>query len=556
MTQRPGLVKTPLDALTYAINGLAMEAQHELRSGHREEMYQRRLAERARQAGYQVDIEKRVEVYINESFIGFMSLDLWIEQKLVVECKAHQHQLTNDEVGQVIAYLAATGSPVGMLYNFGRKKLEFKRILPPKNVQEWHSNLYRCITVPAGHSLPPLETLSTDTPIRFSVLSPLSVSVRSSVPMSVDPSVSVRSSASTSVDPSVSVRSSVPSSVDPSVDSSAYTSSGVNLASGHRAVELMRDAVRATYGPEVLAGISAFGGLFDASVLKSMDAPVLVASTDGVGTKVKLAAQAGRYESIGHDIVNHCLNDILVQGARPLFFLDYIASSKINPEMVAEVVKGIAAACRAAGCAVLGGETAEMPGVYLSNEFDVAGTIVGVVERANILPRPTVQAGDVLLGLRSSGPHTNGYSLIRKVFEGIPLDTIFPEIGLPLADALLAPHRSYLPILQASMDNSTSPIKALAHLTGGGFLENIPRILPEGVGAKIKLGRWPVPPLFQLIQQRGDIATEEMCRVFNMGIGMVMVASPEDVLALQAAIPEETFIIGELENGDKQVTLV
>jgi phosphoribosylformylglycinamidine cyclo-ligase/phosphoribosylamine--glycine ligase/phosphoribosylformylglycinamidine cyclo-ligase len=587
MTHKPGLVRTPLDALTYAINGLAMEVQHELRSGHREEMYQRRLADRARQAGYQVDFEKRVEVFINESYLGFLSLDLWIEQQLVVECKAHQHQLTNDEVGQVIAYVAATGSPVGMLYNFGRKKLEFKRILPPKNVQEWHSNLYRCITVTTGHTLPSLETISADNPLRFSVHSPFAISVpsstspsvpssvplRSSAPPSVDTSVSssvpLRSSVPPSVDTSVSssvpLRSSVPPSVDPSVsssvplrssvppsvDTSAYAASGVNITSGNYAVELMRDAVRATYGPEVLAGIGAFGGLFDASTLKGMDSPVLVASTDGVGTKVKLAAQAGRYESIGHDIVNHCLNDILVQGARPLFFLDYVASSKLDPEMVAEVVKGIAAACRAAGCALLGGETAEMPGVYAPDEFDVAGTIVGVVERAHILPRPDVQAGDALIGLRSSGPHTNGYSLIRKIFDGVPLDAIFPELGAPLGDVLLAPHRSYLPVISDQLSVS----KALAHLTGGGFLENIPRVLPEGVGAKIHLGSWPVPPLFNLIQQRGEVDTEEMYRVFNMGIGMVIVAAPENVQALQANLSEEMFVIGELVIGEKKVTL-
>lgn len=336
---------------------------------------------------------------------------------------------------------------------------------------------------------------------------------------------------------------------------SAYTASGVDIASGNRAVELMRDAVRATYGPEVLAGIGAFGGLFDASTLKGMDSPVLVASADGVGTKVKLAAQVGQYASIGHDIVNHCINDILVQGARPLFFLDYIASSKLNPEMVAEVVQGMAAACQAAGCALLGGETAEMPGVYAPGEFDVAGTIVGVVERANILPRPDVQSGDVLIGFRSSGPHTNGYSLIRKIFEGMSLNTVFPELGLSLADALLTPHRSYLPILQSAVSRQPSAIKALAHLTGGGFLENIPRILPEGVGAKIRLGSWPVPPLFQLIQQRGEVDPEEMYRVFNMGIGMVVVVAPENVSTLQAALPEETFVIGELVMGEKKVTL-
>jgi phosphoribosylformylglycinamidine cyclo-ligase/phosphoribosylamine--glycine ligase/phosphoribosylformylglycinamidine cyclo-ligase len=336
---------------------------------------------------------------------------------------------------------------------------------------------------------------------------------------------------------------------------SAYTASGVNIDSGNRAVELMRDAVRSTYGPEVLAGIGAFGGLFDASALKAMRDPVLVASTDGVGTKVKLAAQVGRFESIGHDIVNHCINDILVQGARPLFFLDYIASSRLDPERVVAMVSGVAAACREAGCALLGGETAEMPGVYLPGEFDVAGTIVGVVDRAALLPRPDLQPGDLLLGLSSSGPHTNGYSLIRKVFENVPLDTVFPELGQPLAHALLAPHRSYLSLLQSANRHPPSAVKALAHLTGGGFIENIPRILPDGIGAVVRRGSWPVPPLFQLIQQRGNITTAEMYRVFNMGIGIIAVIAPEDLPALQACIPEETFVIGELAPGEKKVVL-
>jgi phosphoribosylformylglycinamidine cyclo-ligase/phosphoribosylamine--glycine ligase/phosphoribosylformylglycinamidine cyclo-ligase len=336
-----------------------------------------------------------------------------------------------------------------------------------------------------------------------------------------------------------------------------YSSSGVNIDAGNRAVELMREAVRATYGPEVLAGLGAFGGLFDATALKAMRAPVLVASTDGVGTKVKLAAQAGRYESLGHDLVNHCVNDILVQGARPLFFLDYIASSKLEPEKVAAVVAGLAAACRAAKCALLGGETAEMPGVYQPGEFDLAGTIVGVVERDAILPQATVQAGDLVVGLQSSGPHTNGYSLIRKVFEGVPLETVFPELGVPLADALLTPHRSYLKLLSSGGGRASRPsaIKALAHLTGGGFIENIPRVLPEGVGVVIHRGRWPVPPLFTLIQERGRIADEEMYRVLNMGIGMVAIVAPEDAPAFQSALGEETFVIGEVVGGPRRVTL-
>jgi phosphoribosylformylglycinamidine cyclo-ligase/phosphoribosylamine--glycine ligase/phosphoribosylformylglycinamidine cyclo-ligase len=297
----------------------------------------------------------------------------------------------------------------------------------------------------------------------------------------------------------------------------SYASAGVNIEAGNRAVELMTDAVRSTYGPQVLAGIGAFGGLFDASALKAMREPVLVASTDGIGTKVRLAARLGRFESLGHDIVNHCINDILVQGARPLFFLDHVATAHLEPKVVAAIVSGMATACREAGCALLGGETAEMPGVYASGEFDVAGTIVGVVERSNILPRADVREGDVLLGLKSSGAHTNGYSLIQKIFADIPLDTLFPELGSSLSDALLAPHRSYLRLIQPLVSQQASPIKALVHITGGGFIENIPRVcLRESVqGFVWQLAR---PPLFQMIQTRA-LLRRRRCTRFNMGVG-------------------------------------
>ena len=332
---------------------------------------------------------------------------------------------------------------------------------------------------------------------------------------------------------------------------SAYAASGVSIDAGNRAVALMSDAVKSTYGPAVLAGIGAFGGLFDASDLQSLEQPVLVASTDGVGTKVKLAAQVGRYRSLGHDIVNHCINDILVQGAQPLFFLDYFATARLIPEITAEIVCGMAEACRAAGCALLGGETAEMPGVYAPGDFDVAGTIVGVVARKNILPRPDIRPGDVLLGLRSSGPHTNGYSLIRKIFADIPLDTVFPALGVPLAEALLAPHRSYYDILSPLL----TEVKALAHITGGGFIDNIPRVLPEGTGAVIRRSAWPVPPLFRLIQERGQVSDAEMYRVFNMGIGMVAIVDKEHVAALQQRISDQTWIIGEVIPGNHTVIL-
>jgi phosphoribosylaminoimidazole synthetase len=325
----------------------------------------------------------------------------------------------------------------------------------------------------------------------------------------------------------------------------SYASSGVDIDAGNRAVELIKDSVKATYNESVLAGIGSFGGLFDASALKQMDNPVLVASTDGVGTKVKLAASVGRYRGIGHDIVNHCINDILVQGARPLFFMDYFATSKLNPEQTAEVVTGIAEACKESGMALLGGETAEMPGVYRDGEFDVAGTIVGVLERSRLLPRPNLLVGDLILGLPSSGPHTNGYSLIRKVFEGADLEAVIPELGCSLADALLVPHRSYFNALYPHLDK----VKALAHLTGGGFIENIPRVLPENLNAVIHLNSWNVPPLWKLIQQQGNISTEEMYRVFNMGIGMVVIVNKSMVSDFQLSVSEPTYIIGELTQG-------
>lgn len=331
----------------------------------------------------------------------------------------------------------------------------------------------------------------------------------------------------------------------------SYASSGVDIDAGNRAVELMKDSVKATYNESVLAGIGSFGGLFDASILKQMDSPVLVASTDGVGTKVKLAASVGRYRGIGHDIVNHCINDILVQGARPLFFMDYFATSKLNPEQTADVVTGIAEACKESGIALLGGETAEMPDVYRDGEFDVAGTIVGVLERSRLLPRPNLLAGDLILGLPSSGPHTNGYSLIRKGFEGADLQSIHPELGCSLADVLLAPHRSYFNALYPHLDK----VKALAHLTGGGFIENIPRILHENLSAVINLNSWQVPPLWKLIQEKGNISTEEMYRVFNMGIGMVAIVDKSLASDLQSSISEPTFIIGELIDGKQKVIL-
>jgi phosphoribosylformylglycinamidine cyclo-ligase len=258
---------------------------------------------------------------------------------------------------------------------------------------------------------------------------------------------------------------------------------------------------------------------------------VLVASTDGVGTKTMLAAQTGNYRGLGHDIVNHSVNDILCQGARPLFFMDYIASSKLDTAVIAEIIGGIAEACQAAGCALLGGETAEMPGVYQPGHLDLVGTIVGVASQNDLLPKTDIHSGDVVFGLPSSGPHTNGYSLIRRVFADVALDTPFDGIG-PIGEAVLAPHRSYLDDVKRI--RTAAPIKALAHITGGGFYDNIPRILPDGVGVEIDKATWQVPALFTLIAERGDVADEEMYRVFNMGIGMVIIADQDAAAKLDA----------------------
>ncbi len=333
---------------------------------------------------------------------------------------------------------------------------------------------------------------------------------------------------------------------------SAYQKAGVNIDAGQKAVQMIRKHVKATYNEYVLSDLGSFGGLFSLDALEGIPNPVLVASTDGVGTKVKLAAQYHQLEGIGGDIVNHCINDILVQGAKPLFFMNYYATAQLKPENLEKILKGMSKACKASDCVILGGETAEMPGVYSENEFDVAGTIVGVVSKDKILPKKNIQPGDVLIGLSSSGPHTNGYSLIRSVFSEMNLDENVDEVGGNLSKALLATHKSYFSILYPIL-KTCDCIKALAHLTGGGFYDNIPRILPESCGAKINRHAWSVPPLFTYIQNIGKISPDEMYRVFNMGIGMVIITSPEDVSRVQSMIPEETWIIGEVTSQSKLV---
>ncbi|MGB0113208.1 MAG: phosphoribosylamine--glycine ligase [Ilumatobacteraceae bacterium] len=334
----------------------------------------------------------------------------------------------------------------------------------------------------------------------------------------------------------------------------SYAAAGVDIDEGGRAVAEMKAAVEATHDNGVLKGVGSFGGVFSAKAITALDDPVLVASTDGVGTKVELAARLGMVRGVGMDIVNHCIDDVLVQSARPLFFLDYIAASVLDADMVAEVVGGMADACRVAGCALLGGETAEMPGVYQPGAFDIAGTLIGVAERSELLPRPDVAVGDKLVAVGSSGPHTNGYSLLRRVFDWIPMDVTPAGFDRPLGETLLEPHRSYLDVLSAALASGT--VKALAHITGGGLPENLPRVLPADVDAVVELGSWPVSPLFRLVRELTPLmSTEELHRTVNMGVGMVIVVAPDQVDALQATIDEPTWIIGSLEAGTGRVHL-
>ncbi len=299
----------------------------------------------------------------------------------------------------------------------------------------------------------------------------------------------------------------------------SYRDAGVDIDEGNRTVKLLSDAVKSTMTPPVLSEIGAFGGLFAADSLGP--GKILVASTDGVGTKVELAARHGRWRGVGMDLVNHCTDDILVQGARPLFFLDYIATAKLVPEVVAEIVMGMAEACRASACALLGGETAEMPGVYTPGSVDIAGTIVGVVDREDLWPRSDEMIeGDVLVGLPSSGPHTNGYSLIRKLLESHDADE-------SMLDALLAPHRSYVPDIDRMLASGIKP-KALAHITGGGLFENVPRVLPQHLRADVTLGSWDVPTVFRTLASWSNMPDNELFRVWNMGIGLVVAMTADD----------------------------
>lgn len=325
-----------------------------------------------------------------------------------------------------------------------------------------------------------------------------------------------------------------------------YRDSGVDIEAGNSAVELMKPAVKRTMRPEVLGGLGGFGGLF-ALDLKKFSDPVLVSGTDGVGTKLRLAFQINRHDTIGQDAVAMCVNDILVQGAEPLFFLDYLAVGKLDPERVASIVAGVAKGCELAGCALIGGETAEMPGFYPEDEYDVAGFSVGAVNRENLIDGSKIQEGDVLIGLPSSGFHSNGYSLVRKVFAQYPMDTVFPELGEPLGDALLRPTRIYVKTILKLLEKNE--ILGMAHITGGGLTENIPRVLPEGLGLRISKSSWEVPALFTLIKRLGEIEASEMYRTFNMGIGFVMIVHPNQVKTIQEQLlnlGEKSYVIGEV----------
>jgi len=341
-----------------------------------------------------------------------------------------------------------------------------------------------------------------------------------------------------------------------------YRQSGVDIDAGNDVVRRIKGLAKATATRGVLSDLGSFGGLFHLGAANLTD-PVLVASADGVGTKLRVAFMSGIHGTVGMDLVNHCVNDILVQGAQPLFFLDYLATGRLDPDVAVQIVEGLARACRENGCALLGGETAEMPGFYADGEYDVAGFIVGAVERAKVIDGHGIAAGDVLVGVPSSGLHTNGYSLARSiVFDRLKLsvDARVPELGTTVAEALLAPHRSYLPLVQPLLAAPRATIKGMAHITGGGITDNLPRVLPEGAEAVVHLAAWEVPRIFQWLQRSGSVPREDMLRTFNMGIGLILVVSPGDVDAVLAALRDagegRAVRIGEIAQGQPHVRYV
>ena len=338
-----------------------------------------------------------------------------------------------------------------------------------------------------------------------------------------------------------------------------YKNAGVDIEAGYKSVELMKEHVKGTMRPEVLGGIGGFSGAFSMSAFKEMEKPTLVSGTDGVGTKLKLAFLMDQHNTVGIDCVAMCVNDIACAGGEPLFFLDYIACGKNFPEKIADIVGGVADGCKQAGAALIGGETAEMPGFYPEDEYDLAGFAVGVVDEKNLITGKDLKAGDVLIGMASSGVHSNGFSLVRKVFEMTKesLDTYYDELGGTLGETLIAPTKIYVKALKSVKDSGVT-IKACSHVTGGGFYENIPRMLPDGVRAVIKKDSYEIPAIFKLLAEKGSIEEEMMYNTYNMGIGMVLAVDPSAVDTAMEAIREagETpYGIGSVEAGEKGVTL-
>ena len=338
-----------------------------------------------------------------------------------------------------------------------------------------------------------------------------------------------------------------------------YKKSGVDIEAGYQSVELMKEHVKKTMRPEVLGGLGGFSGAFSLAKIKDMENPTLVSGTDGCGTKVKLAFIMDKHDTIGIDAVAMCVNDIACAGGEPLFFLDYIACGKNYPEKIATIVKGVAEGCLQSGCALIGGETAEHPGLMPQDEYDLAGFAVGVVDEKDIITGKDLAEGDVLIGMASSGVHSNGFSLVRKVFEMTKesLDTYYDELGTTLGEALIAPTRIYVKALKAIKDAGVT-VKACSHITGGGFYENIPRMLPEGMHAVVHKDSYEVPAIFKLLQKTGDIAEEMMYNTYNMGLGMIVAVSPDKVEAAMEAIKsagDVPYVVGEIKAGEKGVTL-
>lgn len=338
-----------------------------------------------------------------------------------------------------------------------------------------------------------------------------------------------------------------------------YKKAGVDIEAGYKSVELMKEHVKKTMRPEVLGGLGGFAGAFDLSGIKNMEEPVLLSGTDGCGTKVKLAFVMDKHDTIGIDAVAMCVNDIACSGGEPLFFLDYIACGKNYPEKIASIVSGVAEGCLQSECALVGGETAEHPGLMPEDDYDLAGFAVGVVDKKDIIDGSTIKAGDTLIGIASSGVHSNGFSLVRKVFEMTKesLDTYYDELGQTLGEALIEPTRIYVKALK-NVKNAGVRIKGCSHITGGGFFENVPRMLPENVRAIIKKESYPVPALFDLIQKNGNIEEHMMYNTFNMGLGMVIAVNPEDVETTMKAIEEagdKCYAVGNIVEGDKGVDL-